>query len=105
MDLKILRGGGEDAPAKSLILLARKKGEDGEDATAKSLILLARKKSEDGEDAMAKSLKTWRGRARTKIPHTPYALALALRSRRTCQSRQAMTALAAPAARVGGGAP
>ena len=86
MDLKMSSGRGEDAPAKLLILLARKKGEDG-------------------EGALAKSLKTWRGRATTKIPHTPYALALALRSRRAWRSRQEKTAPTAPAARVGGGAP
>jgi hypothetical protein len=86
MDLKMSSGRGEDAPAKSLILLARKK-------------------SEDGEDAIAKSLKTWRGRARTKIPHTPYALALASRSRRACRSRQEKPGATAAAVGVGGGAP
>ena len=86
MDMKMSSGRGEDAPAKSLISLARKK-------------------SEDGEDAIAKSLKTWRGRARTKIPHTPYALALALRSRGAWNLTRKKTAPTTPAARVGGGAP
>jgi hypothetical protein len=77
----------------------------GEDAPAKSLILLAMTFGEDGEDTPAKSLKTWRGRAKQNNPHTPYALALAGRSRRACVFDRLKAEPPAAAARVGGGAP
>jgi hypothetical protein len=76
----------------------------GEDAPAKLLISLATTFGEDGDDTPSKSLKTWRGRATKNNPHTPYALALAGRSRRACVLDRLKPEPLAPAAPVGEGA-
>ena len=83
----------------------KKRTTAGDDAPARSLISLATKKGEDGDDTLAKSLKSWRRRAKTNNPHTPYALALAWRSRRACVLDRLKAEPAAAAARVGGDAP
>jgi hypothetical protein len=77
----------------------------GDDAPAKSLISLARTKGEDGDDTLAKSLKSWRRQAKTNNPHTPYALALAWRSRRACVLDRLKAEPSAATDRVGGAAP
>ena len=86
MDLKIRPRLGEDAPAKLLISWATTFGEDS-------------------EDTLAKSLKTWRRRAKQNNPHTPYALALARRSRRACVLDRLKAEPSAVTDRVGGDAP
>jgi hypothetical protein len=75
----------------------------GEDAPAKSLTSWATTFSEDSDDTLAKSLKTWRRRAKQNNPHTPYALALAWRSRRACDFDRLKAEPPAVAARAGGG--
>jgi hypothetical protein len=77
----------------------------GGKAPVKSLIYMAENSGGEGGEAPSKSLKNLAGVGGEQTPHTPYALALAWRSRSASGLRRQKVEPPAAAARFGGGAP